>query len=85
MLLGKEFTLAELMDSVADPGEGPGGPAPPPPPTLFLDQTESQRAEKKFYETGPHRYLGLDPPEGLNNLFHINFQEGIITAPTKQI
>ena len=84
MLLGKEFTLAELMDSVADPGVGPGG-HPPPPPTLFLDQTESQRAEKKIYETGPHHYLGLDPPEGLNNLFHINFQEGIITAPTKQI
>ena len=83
MLLGKEFTQAELMDSVADPGEGPG--RHPPPPTLFLDQTESQRAEKQFYETGPHHYLGLDPPEGLNNLFHINFQEGIITAPTKQI
>ena len=84
MLLVKDFKRAELMDSVADPGVGPGG-HPPPPPTLFLDQTESQRAEKNFYETGPHHYLGLDPPEGLNNLFHINFQEGIITAPTKQI
>ena len=32
---------------MADPGEGPGGPAPP----LVLDQTEAQRAEKMFLET----------------------------------
>ena len=38
---------------VADPGERP---APPPPP-LFLDQTEAQRAEKKFLETLPSSYL----------------------------
>ena len=37
-------------DSVADLGEGPGGPCPP----LFLDQTETRRAEKKIVsETGP--------------------------------
>ena len=28
---------------VADPGEGPWGPAPPPP--LSLDQTEARKAE----------------------------------------
>ena len=31
--------------SVADPGEGPGGPGP----TLFLDQNEVRRAEKIFF------------------------------------
>ena len=34
---------------MADPGEGPGGPASPP--TFVLDQTEAQRAEKNFLET----------------------------------
>ena len=36
--------------AVADPGEGPGcvGDLPTPPPTLFLDQTEAQRAKKKI-------------------------------------
>ena len=34
---------------MVDPGEGPGGPGPP----LFLDQTEAQRAENIFLETGP--------------------------------
>ena len=33
--------------TMADPGEGPGEPAPP----LFLDQTEAQRAEKDFFKT----------------------------------
>ena len=37
---------------MADPGEGPGGPAPPPP-HLFFDQNEARRAEKNFLETGP--------------------------------
>ena len=32
---------------VADPGDGPGRPAPPP--SLFLDQAEAQTAEKKFF------------------------------------
>ena len=36
---------SEYVDSVADPGEGPGGPSPP----LFLDQNEAQRAEKNFF------------------------------------
>ena len=46
---------------VADPGEGPGEPAPTP---LFLDQNEARRAEKKFLETAPPLSQGLDdrPP-----------------------
>ena len=36
---------SEYVDSVADPGEGPGGPSLP----LFLDQNEAQRAEKNFF------------------------------------
>ena len=35
---------------MADPGEGPGGPAPPP---LFLDQTETRGAEKYFFGDRP--------------------------------
>ena len=42
---------------MADPGEGSGGGAPP----LFLDQTETQRGEKFFLETGsPPLAQGLD-------------------------
>ena len=37
------------MVAVADPGQGPGGPAAPPPP-LFLDQTEAWRAENFFWD-----------------------------------
>ena len=33
------------MDSVADPGKGPGGTSLP----LFLDQNEARRAEKNFF------------------------------------
>ena len=46
--------------TVADPGEGPGGPAP-----LLLDQTDAQRAEKHFFwDRPPPLYQGLDdlPP-----------------------
>ena len=56
--------------TVADPGEGPGGPAP-----LLLDQTDAQRAEKHFFwdrpplisgsgwSPPPHLLSeGLDPP-----------------------
>ena len=67
---------AHCIDSqlpVGDPEEGPGEPSPP----LFLDQTEAQRVEKKFFETGPPPLshglddrpppllplsVGLDPP-----------------------
>ena len=45
----KEVIRFQALLSVADPGEGPGGPAPPLlPPPLFLDQTEARRAEKNF-------------------------------------
>ena len=39
--------------SVADPGEGRGGP-------LFLDQTEARRVEKNFLETAAPLSQGLD-------------------------
>ena len=44
--------------SVADPGEGPGAP-------LFLDQTETRRAEKNFGGTA----RGSPPPlsEGVDD------------------
>ena len=49
---------------VADPGEGPRGPAPPPP--LFLDQTEAWRAKKVFWDWAlffsPPLSDGPDPP-----------------------
>ena len=31
----------------------------PPPPTLFLDQTEARRAEKKFFGDQAPLYLGI--------------------------
>ena len=45
--------------TLADPGEGPGGPRPPP---LFLNQTDARRAEKMFGGggTGPPLSQGLD-------------------------
>ena len=53
---------------MADPGEGPGGPASP----LFLDETEARRAETFFLETpGPlSDGLGLDPATGNGRLFN---------------
>ena len=49
------------INTVTDPGEGAGG-QPPPPPPLFLDQTETRRAEKFFLSPGtpPHLSQGLD-------------------------
>ena len=44
-------TLQFYSLSMADPGEGPKGPAPLPPPPLFLDQNEARRAEKIFFST----------------------------------
>ena len=38
----------EVYLTVANLGEGPGGPAP-----LFLDQAEARGAEKKIFVTGP--------------------------------
>ena len=50
---------------VADPGEGPGGPARP----LVLDQSKARRAEKNLLENDPpppplpcQLSEGLDPP-----------------------
>ena len=55
---------------VRGPGGGGGGRAP----HIFLDQTEAQRAEKIFFQTGPPHFIsgsgwpgpplspGLDPP-----------------------
>ena len=37
----------KAMTTVADPGEGPGGPGPP----LFLDQNKGPK--KTFFEAGP--------------------------------
>ena len=57
---------------MADPGEGPRGPAPffPPPPHthLFLDQTKAHRAEKKFGDRASPTPLsqGLDPALSVN-------------------
>ena len=45
---------------MADPGEGPGGPAPPP---LFLDQTEARGAEKIFFgDPPPYLRVWMTPP-----------------------
>ena len=46
-------------DKVADLGESPRGPAPP---ALFLDQTEAQRAEKKFWRPPPHLRVWMTAP-----------------------
>ena len=49
----KNWSLSTRLISVAvaDPGEGAGGPDPPP--LLFLDQTETRRAEKYFFGDRP--------------------------------
>ena len=58
----------KFLISVVDPGEGP---------SLFLDQTEARRAEKKNFETAPPPFSqGLDDlaspyPEGLDPLPNI--------------
>ena len=48
--------LYPFTTSVADPGERPMGPALLPPPPIFLDQTEAQRAEKKFSGDSIHTW-----------------------------
>ena len=45
---------------MADQGEEPDAPPPPPHPTLFLDQTQARRAEKKVFENAP-------PPGGVRH------------------
>ena len=46
--------LVSSASSLADPGEGSGGPGPP----LCLDQTEARRAEKKFFLKLSSHYAG---------------------------
>ena len=47
-----------FSSAVADPEEGPGGPAHLPP--LFLDHSEAQRAEKFFLRPDTPLSRGLD-------------------------
>ena len=52
--------IHSVENLVTDPAEGPGSPRPPPP--LFLDQTDSRRAEKNFFwwPSPPPLSKGLD-------------------------
>ena len=48
-----------VITTVADQGEGPGGPGSP----LFLDQNEARRTEKIFLYTGPsYLRVWMTPP-----------------------
>jgi len=49
--------------AVADTGEGTWGPAPHP--RLFLDETETRRAEKNLLKPGSPLSQGLDDPSPL--------------------
>lgn len=49
--------------TVADPGEGQGGPGPP----LLLDQTEAKRPEKIFLQTAPPP-LSTDAYKNITNI-----------------
>ena len=70
---------------MADPGEGPMGPALlPPPPVIFLDQTEARRAEKKFSgDRPPPTYLGVwmtaPPPRPLLALLSQGLDPALLT------
>ena len=55
MRVDYDWLVSIVLNTVADPGEGPGGPVPPLP--LFLDQNEAERAKKDFFETGAPFYL----------------------------
>ena len=72
------------MSSVADLGEGP---APFP---LFLEQTEAQRAEKKFLETGPLPYLRVwttapQPPPSPSSPQSQGLDPALVLAQTFQL
>ena len=56
--------------SVADPGEGPGGPTPP----LLLDQTEARRVQKKNFGDCPPLSQDLDdpPPPPVSQGLHLH-------------
>ena len=65
--LGRDHGIGELCCAVADPEEGPGGPAPPP----YCYSKLRPEGPKKFFETPPTLSQGLDdrPPslsEGLD-------------------
>ena len=84
VIIKSSFLLVNYLWSVADPGEGPGGL--PTPPSLFLDQTEARRAEKKMLRLGPPPLLivwmtgtvplseGLDPPLAVLGASYIDVQ-----------
>ena len=71
-----------VLDSSGGSRRGALGPSHP----LIFDQTEAQRAEKKFLETGPPFFQGLDdcpPPllfEGLNPLLYSLTYSGMICS-----
>ena len=51
--------------TVADPGEGQGGPGPP----LLLDQTEAKRPEKNFFgDCPPPLPLSTDAYKNITNI-----------------
>ena len=62
---------------VADPGEWTGGPTPPP----FLDQSETQRSEKIFFEDQTPTFLRvwMTPPtslsQGLDPAVYLVFED----------
>ena len=45
--------MAFDKSAVADPGEGPGGPAPPPSPSLIFRPNWGPKGRKKILETAP--------------------------------
>ena len=61
---GTELEQVVHSHTAADPGKGPGEPAPP----YFVEPAEARRAEKNFFETGPPlpylrvRVTALCPP-----------------------
>ena len=81
MVPGRSFNLSAskcLYRSVADPGEGPGGPAPP----LFFDQTLARRAQKNFLDRPIPLISGSGwpgPPlsEGLDARMQVHYNDQV--------
>ena len=69
MLLNVTQNDQKCYNAVADPREGPGGPAFPPLPPYFYTKMRPKRAEKNFLQTAPPPYLRVwmtsPPSEGL--------------------
>ena len=64
MLLNVTQNDQKCYNAVADPREGPGGPAFPPP-SLFLYQNKAQKGRKKFFADRPPPLIsesGWPPP-----------------------